>query len=874
EAESDTYHGSGDADASITVVAQNVYLYGGSGTTEIEVDADTRYDSGTATGTIDITTTSSDVVVDGEGADIEIDASTNYDSGDAEATITINAENVTVTNDGDISADADTDNRSGDATATVDIDASGTVDVEAGEIRAETDVDNSGGPESSSSSATSFVEIDAASDVIVGENSTIEADADVDNYDNEQINTFTGNADADVDITALGEVIVDGLVKAEADVYNRDGLELIREEGSFDGDLYQGNSSANVTINNILGLGVTVGADGEIIADSAFINWDYPDSRLEDNVYSGIALAGIDIQTCGDVIVDGLVRAKAFLDPYGTWDAVPMNDEYSQTMTADVIIKAFGDVIVNRPLELPEGEQIEIMSPSNGRIEALASNGYENSADVILLAASDVIVNNETFPEGQVEVLAEASGGHINDAHIGIATRDGVGEGDVIVGGQIKARTYDAGESYIQYIPENAPSNTSSIEISAARDVIVEGGYAEFGESEGLRLADSEEGGLILAAAGNGYANNNRADVDVLAVRDIIVEAAEVEFTEDMFKPIGDEDALGGQIMARTHDGFENTSTVQLFAQRDVTIEGADTSAVPEYDDDFALGGQVLAQSRNGFSNSSEVGLYAYHDVTIDGLVKAGAQNGEEDSSVVKVKALNQIAGTGEIYAIGSSIIFDTPADNFAGNSNIDPVDGDLDFPVMEFEWLDWTWCVDCEDAPIQLAAPLDVLQAPQTSGCPAAMGAVASELAIAEETLQISIGNMLALNPSIQPCNACTGLLNAAAILRDEDGSRMAALVQVFNEQAPANVPFSPAMAASIVTAFADPMNGGSQSNYAAAMEYIDAFVQYVAILDTGLGSPVGDSTAFVLAKYGAGITESENTNIGAFMMMNLGSI
>ena len=169
---------------------------------------------------------------------------------------------------------------------------------------------------------------------------------------------------------------------------------------------------------------------------------------------------------------------------------------------------------------------------------------------------------------------------------------------------------------------------------------------------------------------------------------------------------------------------------------------------------------------------------------------------------------------------------------------------------------------------------PLDVVQAPQISGCPAAMEAVANELAIAEETLQISIGGMLALNPTIQPCNACGGLLNAAAILKDEDGSRMAALNQVFNEVAPANVPFSPVMATSIVTAFADQVDDGSQSNYATAMEYIDAFVQYVAILDTQLGSPVEDSTAFVMAKYGAGITESENNNIAAFVAARLAGL
>jgi hypothetical protein len=56
--------------------------------------------------------------------------------------------------------------------------------------------------------------------------------------------------------------------------------------------------------------------------------------------------------------------------------------------------------------------------------------------------------------------------------------------------------------------------------------------------------------------------------------------------------------------------------------------------------------------------------------------------------------------------------------------------------------------------------------------------------------------------------------------------------------------------------------------------MEYIDAFVQYVAVLDTELGSPVGDSVAFVMDKYGAGMTGSENGNIAAFVAARLEAI
>ena len=59
---------------------------------------------------------------------------------------------------------------------------------------------------------------------------------------------------------------------------------------------------------------------------------------------------------------------------------------------------------------------------------------------------------------------------------------------------------------------------------------------------------------------------------------------------------------------------------------------------------------------------------------------------------------------------------------------------------------------------------------------------------------------------------------------------------------------------------------------NYATAIEYMDAFVEYIAVPDTELGSPVGDdSVAFVMGKYGSAITEGNNPNIGAFVVMRL---
>ena len=98
-----------------------------------------------------------------------------------------------------------------------------------------------------------------------------------------------------------------------------------------------------------------------------------------------------------------------------------------------------------------------------------------------------------------------------------------------------------------------------------------------------------------------------------------------------------------------------------------------------------------------------------------------------------------------------------------------------------------------------------------------------------------------------------------------------MAAMVRMFNEVAPADTPFTPATAASIAMALEGAAEG---SQYASVMEYIDAFAQYVAVLDIELGSPVGDSVVFVMEKHGAGVMGSDNANIAAFVAMRLEAI
>ena len=168
--------------------------------------------------------------------------------------------------------------------------------------------------------------------------------------------------------------------------------------------------------------------------------------------------------------------------------------------------------------------------------------------------------------------------------------------------------------------------------------------------------------------------------------------------------------------------------------------------------------------------------------------------------------------------------------------------------------------------------APLAVLALPELKGCPVEMDAAASELAMNTDDLQLLIGNSLAANPNLQPCKACQKLVTAASILNDADGARMAAMNQIFSTMAPIDAPFTPEISASVATAFANISNNDPEyAQYALANEYINAFVDYVAVLGDDLQAPVGDPVAYTLEKHGEAITAGENPNVAAYIMAQL---
>jgi hypothetical protein len=172
------------------------------------------------------------------------------------------------------------------------------------------------------------------------------------------------------------------------------------------------------------------------------------------------------------------------------------------------------------------------------------------------------------------------------------------------------------------------------------------------------------------------------------------------------------------------------------------------------------------------------------------------------------------------------------------------------------------------------LAAPLPDELYPESEGCPALIQSAAAELGSTEEAIQIAIENALAINPNIQPCEACQSMIDAAASLRGGDNEvRAAALVAVFNELAPPDVPLSDEYQSTIASTLSERASNPENLQYALVKEYLDAFVGYVDVLENILGAPVGNSEEFAMERYGSPISEAsaENTNVATYISIRL---
>ena len=160
-----------------------------------------------------------------------------------------------------------------------------------------------------------------------------------------------------------------------------------------------------------------------------------------------------------------------------------------------------------------------------------------------------------------------------------------------------------------------------------------------------------------------------------------------------------------------------------------------------------------------------------------------------------------------------------------------------------------------------RLGAPSLEEEEIENGGCPALINMLAAELGIEEQDIQISVANAFISSTNLQACELAAGLMYAAKILNDPNGTGVAALAQVINEFLTEGAPVSEEQMALIAAAFAD--HTGDGTYYAAAGQWLDALVKYVSILTNEMGFSAEDAAAFVMDKYGAAINDSDDASL-----------
>jgi len=163
--------------------------------------------------------------------------------------------------------------------------------------------------------------------------------------------------------------------------------------------------------------------------------------------------------------------------------------------------------------------------------------------------------------------------------------------------------------------------------------------------------------------------------------------------------------------------------------------------------------------------------------------------------------------------------------------------------------------------------APLPPLMVPQLGGCPALLNWMAGELQMLEEQIQLYMQSVLAFSPELEPCDAAGGLKDAAAILADAGGGRIEALAQLVNSYADPNAPISAEQMDLIAVAMADI---GEDDTYAAAVQWLEALIQYVGILNDEIGL-TPEHSIMLASKYVELIKEEGNATVAGYLEVYL---
>lgn len=165
--------------------------------------------------------------------------------------------------------------------------------------------------------------------------------------------------------------------------------------------------------------------------------------------------------------------------------------------------------------------------------------------------------------------------------------------------------------------------------------------------------------------------------------------------------------------------------------------------------------------------------------------------------------------------------------------------------------------------------APIAGIVDYEYSGCTALMKWMAEELGIGEITMQIWMVNILASTRDIHPCEMCARLKQAATVLQDTEGTHIAALAQVINQFASTSAPPSEEQMALIADAIA--RNAETDTQFAAAGEYLDALADYVGILNGEMNLSTEESVAIAVNNYIVSMNEVDNVGLATYIASRL---
>jgi hypothetical protein len=150
-------------------------------------------------------------------------------------------------------------------------------------------------------------------------------------------------------------------------------------------------------------------------------------------------------------------------------------------------------------------------------------------------------------------------------------------------------------------------------------------------------------------------------------------------------------------------------------------------------------------------------------------------------------------------------------------------------------------------------------------------MELAAAELGVPKDDIQVHIENTLADSANIQPCNSYARFVICAAVLGDPGQTGLAALDKVVGEFVSSTMPISEEMLASISQALANQRDVEDKPHYAQAGQWLDAFVEYVGILNTEIRWSVDESVVFAMEKYVAPATEGSDVTLLTFLHLQL---